>query len=119
MILNCDSCGRPLGAADVVGETRRCVGCSGPVGPTRAALPDPTLAAARAAWTEQVHIHKTRLGLSFPQRAALTGALLGRRSLWTCTSAELYEQIALLAAMHSATEVTAFIARQRLEGETP
>jgi len=119
MILNCDSCGRPLGAADVVGATRRCVGCNGPVGPTRAALPDPALVVARAAWTEQVNAHKTRLGLSFPQRAALTGALLGRRSLWVCTPTELYEQIAILAAMESAGEVEAFISRQRLEGETP
>ena len=59
MILNCDSCGRPLGAADVVGATRRCVGCNGPVGPTRAALPDPALVVARAAWTEQVNAHKS------------------------------------------------------------
>ncbi len=117
LILNCDSCGRPLGAADVVGATRRCVGCSGPVGPHRpAAQTGPALVVARAAWQEQTNVHKRRLGLTMPQRAALTGALLGRRSLWTCTPAELYEQIAILAAMEDATEVEAFITRQRLEG---
>ena len=119
LILNCEYCGRPLGAADVVGETRRCLGCSGPVAPhAPAAHTDPALVAARAAWTTQVNDHKTHLGLSLPQQAALTGALLGRRSLWVCTPTELYEQIAILAAMESASAVAAFISRQRLEGET-
>ncbi len=117
MILECEYCRRPLGAADVVGESRRCVGCSGPVGPHRpAAQTDPALVAARAAWQEQTNVHKQRLGLSLPQRAAVTGALLGRRSLWTYTPAELYEQITVLAAMESAAEVEAFIRRQQLEG---
>ena len=31
LILSCAECRRPLGAADVVGSTRLCVGCSGPV----------------------------------------------------------------------------------------
>ena len=117
LILNCDSCGRPLGAADVLGEARRCVGCSGPVGPHRpAAQTDPALVAARAAWQDQTNAHKRRLGLSGPQRTALTGALLGRRSLWTYTPAELYEQIAVLATLQNTAEVEAFITRQRLEG---
>lgn len=117
LILNCDSCGRPLGAADVLGAARRCVGCSGPVGPHRPATQtDPVLVAARAAWQEQTNSHKRRLGLNGPQRAALTGALLGRRVLWSYTPAELYEQIAVLAALQNAAEVEAFITRQRLEG---
>ncbi|MDQ2808004.1 MAG: hypothetical protein M3Z04_14005 [Chloroflexota bacterium] len=119
MILECDYCGRPLGAADVVGESRRCVGCSGPVGPHRpAAQTDPALVAARAAWQAQTNAHKQRLGLNGPQRAALTGALLGRRSLWACTPAELYEQIAVLESLQSAAEVDRFIYRQQLEGGT-
>lgn len=115
--LNCESCGRPLGAADVVGGARVCVGCSGPVGPHRpAADTDSALVAARSAWQEQTNAHKRRLGLNAERRAALTDALLGRRSLWSYTAAELYEQIAVLAAMQSAADVETFITRQRLEG---
>jgi len=76
MILHCDLCGRPLEAADVVGETRRCIACSGPLDPA-------VLAGLNECWSQgQVEGHINRLKYLKRQSYGRAGlALLQQRVL--------------------------------------
>ena len=115
--LNCATCGQPLAISAVLAGARQCAACAAGTPVSAAgepAVPDEEeLAAARAAWLERTNAHEIRLGLTRPQRAALRGALQGRRSLWSLSAAELYAMVEQLERLPNVAAVQAFLAAQR------
>jgi hypothetical protein len=67
---------------------------------------------ARAAWLTRTNAHVARLTLTRAQQARLFAALLGERSLWALSPAELYALIAQVEQFPHAAAVQAFLDTQ-------
>jgi hypothetical protein len=111
--LDCATCGQPLAVSEVLAGARICAACSAGermVGGMREAGAD--LDQARAAWLTRTNAHVARLTLTRAQQARLFAALLGERSLWALSPAELYALIAQVEQFPHAAAVEAFLDTQ-------
>lgn len=115
--LDCTTCGQPLAISEVLTGARICAACAArkataaAAGEIKSQVTD-DLETARTAWLERTNAHEIRLGLTRMQRAALRAALVGPRSLWSLTAAELYAVVERLERFPSAGAVQAFLDEQ-------
>lgn len=114
LILDCTECGGPLGVAEVLAGAQRCGPCARDERP-QGRQPDTDQRRAVAEWQTRTSAQQTRLGLTREQRIGLLAALVGPRSLWSLSVAELYALINQVEAFTSADEVAAFLSHHRLE----
>ncbi len=111
--LDCATCGQPLTVSEVLEGARQCAACaSGAPAPSQPETEGEPLDEARAAWLTRTNAHVAQLALTRTQHARLLAALLGERSLWSLSPAELYAIITQVEQFPDAAAVQAFLDTQ-------